>query len=419
MKALLVFFVLVLFYLSAANNSIPTAVSSAAQPIGDGRISHVIVIVLENEPYNQVIGNSQAPYENMLAGQYALAANYFSPEHPSLPNYIDLTAGSDMGITSDCSPSSTCQVTGSNVADLLSSNGLSWKEYAESMPAPCYQSDSGYYAVRHNPFVYYVDVTSNAAYCDSHVVAFEDPSVGFYADLNNSRLPNYSFITPNLCDDGHDTCQGSTSNLAQADTWLSNILPKIISSNEFASTAVFVVYDEGNFSTTTSQVYSILVSPFSSRSASTTYYTHFSLLATVEGIFNLGTLGRNDSTSSPMFDLFSLPSLPSPSIDNGNVTIYTPIAANAKFMSATISINSKPFSSVFNEEAFPQFGYRLNGTWGYMGYYQSNFGAISGCQPGSLITLTVMYNGNTESATNQCPARSSSASINITIFSSS
>jgi hypothetical protein len=33
-------------------------------------------------------------------------------------------------------------------------------------------------------------------------------------------------------------------------------------------------------------------------------YSHYSLLATVEAIFNLGTFGRNDTSATPMSDLF-------------------------------------------------------------------------------------------------------------------
>ena len=33
-------------------------------------------------------------------------------------------------------------------------------------------------------------------------------------------------------------------------------------------------------------------------------YSHYSLLATVEAIFNLGTLGRNDTSAAPMSDMF-------------------------------------------------------------------------------------------------------------------
>jgi len=284
---------------------IPNAASGSIQ-IGSGQIKHVIIIVEENEAYNSIVNSSEAPYQNQLIRQYALAENYFSVEHPSLPNYLDLTAGSDMGITTDCSPSSTCQVSGrmTNIGDLLNSSNLSWKEYAESMPAPCYLADSGNYAVRHNPFVYYTDITSNSTYCDQHVVPMND-TTGLIQDLQSGSLPNFSFVTPNLCDDGHDSCSSSQTQVEQADNWLNLLVPKIISSPMFASTALFIVYDEGTTSPS-SQVVCIVVSPFAGAGyVSEAYHTHFSLLATVENIFGLATLGKNDTTSPAMTEIFA------------------------------------------------------------------------------------------------------------------
>src|SRR5438552_16788407 len=64
--------------------------------------THVFIIVMENHEYNEIIGNSSAPYINSLARQYALATQYYAVSHPSLPNYLSLTAASTFGITSDC-----------------------------------------------------------------------------------------------------------------------------------------------------------------------------------------------------------------------------------------------------------------------------------------------------------------------------
>ena len=286
--------------------------STATYRVGGGEIKHVIIIMEENKPYSSIVNSSEAPYQSHLIQQYALAGNYFSPEHPSLPNYIDITAGSDMGITTDCSPSASCQITGSmtNIADLLNSSNLSWKEYAESMPSPCYKSNGANYLVRHNPFVYYTDITENSTYCDQHVVPMNiTTGAGFIYDLRSGNLPSFSFITPNLCNDGHYSCSNTLTQVQQIDQWLSILVPKIVNSSEFASTALFIVYDEGSTATQSSQVACILVSPFARTGyVSKNYYTHFSLLATVENIFGLGNLGKNDAISSTMSDLFAQPS---------------------------------------------------------------------------------------------------------------
>ena len=169
---------------------------------------------MENEEYSSVIGNPSAPYQNSLASSYALAADYFGVAHPSLPNYLALISGSTFGVTSDCQPAQCSQPSNvTTIATLLDSHHLSWKEYAESMPTNCSQvvsSDDLYYP-KHNPFVYFAAITGNngtgstSSYCDSHVVSLSQ----FYSDLQAGDLPNYSFVTPNICDDAH-SCPLST-----------------------------------------------------------------------------------------------------------------------------------------------------------------------------------------------------------------
>jgi len=175
------------------------------------------------------------------------------------------------------------------------------------MPANCSQVNSpdGLYFTKHNPFVYFGAITGNngtgstSGYCDSHVVSMAQ----FYLDLQAGDLPNYSFITPNICDDAH-SCPLSTG-----DQWLSALVPKIINSSSFATTALFIAYDEGSTNDTAGgggRVPCILVSPFAKEGyVSNVEYSHYSLLATVEAIFNLGSLGRNDTSAAPMGDLFS------------------------------------------------------------------------------------------------------------------
>jgi acid phosphatase len=224
------------------------------------------VIVLENEPYSNVVGNlSSAPYQNQLIRQYALASNYFAVTHPSLPNYLALTGGSTFGIASNCKPV-ICIINAQNVGDLFVAAGLTWKSYVESYPGSCATSvvhdASLLYDRAHNPFLHYKDVNSNYAYCTSHVVAFENLSAGFMADLSAHILPSYSFIVPNVCHDGEEanaTKCGSINNLKNADQWLSGFLPNVLIAPEFSSTIIFVVYDEGNV--LSNQVSSVVISP--------------------------------------------------------------------------------------------------------------------------------------------------------------
>src|SRR5207237_2484983 len=104
----------------------PQTTATAAVPA----FSHVFVIVMENHEYGSVIGTAAAPYINSLANSYGLATNYYAASHPSLPNYLALTAGSTFGIASDCT---TCYVNATNIGDQLEASARSWKAYKEAI----------------------------------------------------------------------------------------------------------------------------------------------------------------------------------------------------------------------------------------------------------------------------------------------
>ena len=110
--------------------------SSASAQADSGGIQHIVIIVQENKPSSQIMGSGKAPYFNKLGDEYAVATNYRAIMHPSLPNYLALTSGTNAGITSNCNPKE-CRAEVRSIADEVSTSGRSWKMYAEGMPAPC------------------------------------------------------------------------------------------------------------------------------------------------------------------------------------------------------------------------------------------------------------------------------------------
>ena len=263
--------------------------------------SHVFVIVMENHEYGSIIGSAAAPYINSLASTYALATNYFGASHPSLPNYLALTAGSTFGITSDCT---TCYVSATNIADQVEASGRSWKAYMEDMPSPCFTGASaGNYAMKHDPFMYYNDIRTNAARCAGHVVPFSQ----FGADMNSGQVPNFTWITPNMCNDMHD-CAVSTG-----DGWLRSVVPTITGSAAFRNGGVlFITWDEGSSSAGCcgdawgGRVATLVISPRSIRGfRSSVAENHYGLLRTIEDGFHLAHLGAAGSSSStPLREYF-------------------------------------------------------------------------------------------------------------------
>jgi phosphatidylinositol-3-phosphatase len=260
------------------------AVGAASQlPASHG--SHVVVIVMENAEYQEVIGSSSAPYVNGLAKRYALATQSFGITHPSLPNYLALTSGSTHGITSDCTG---CRVSAPNIVDQLEAAGISWKAYLEDVPASCFRgAGAGGYAKKHNPFIYYQDVAGSSARC-GRLVGFSQLA----SDLRSGRLPTYAWITPNLCDDGHDC------GVAAGDRFLARTVPALIRElgpHGFA----LITWDEGVSDRGCcgvahgGHIATILAGPGVLAGArQRTAVDHYGALATIEGVLGLPPLGE-------------------------------------------------------------------------------------------------------------------------------
>jgi hypothetical protein len=269
---------------------------------------HVIWIWMENHSLTDIIGNTaQAPYINALAASCGLATDYHNTTHPSLPNYLAATSGlaqASLPVLSflDCNVSIVCETSAASIFG----QGETWHAYAESMPSNCDKSNSGEYAVRHNPAVYYTSLSG----CASHDVPY--PQLA--ADLAGNALPAFSFITPNLIDDMHD------GTIAQGDAWLASNLPAILNSKEYraGTTAVFITWDEGsggypiedcdNTGTTDSscRVPTIVISPTTPAGLkSGTFFSHYSLLGTTEELLGLPKL-RSASSATTMTAAFHL-----------------------------------------------------------------------------------------------------------------
>ncbi len=267
------------------------AAASSSAPI-----NHVFLVVMENHSYSSVWNKSSTSYTTSLANSYSSTTNYYAITHPSLPNYLDLFAGSNYGITNDCSPSASCHINSANLADLLEARGLSWRAYMESMQSTCGLKKSGKYAPKHNPFVYFDDIANNTARCDAGVVPF----TALKNDLASAATtPNFAFITPNECNDMHD-CSVKTG-----DTWLKRHMPVILNSPACTvdTCLLIITWDEG--SGKNNNVLTIFAGSGArvGGAASSTFYNHFSLLKTVEYIFGLPALTSEDYAASPMIDL--------------------------------------------------------------------------------------------------------------------
>src|SRR3954469_10555677 len=184
--------------------SVEAASYSGSAPCGWRRSTtyrHVIWIWMENRTYTSVLGSgAAAPHLASYAAKCGLATQYYATTHPSLPNYLAATSGSTGGVTNDCGPAQCPQNRNSLFAQIQHA-GRAWRGYAESMPRNCDLTSGGRYATKHNPAVYFTPVRS---FCKTHDVPMGGGKGVFATALAQRRLPAFSFVTPDMCHDGHD-----------------------------------------------------------------------------------------------------------------------------------------------------------------------------------------------------------------------
>lgn len=270
----------------------------------------VFTIVMENHSLGQIYGNkAEAPFINSLIDQNALASGYHDNfVHPSEPNYFELVAGENFGVLDDSDPIDHHISSTSHIADQLDKAGVSWRAYMDSMGTPCNTDENYPYLPKHDPFVFFNDMNgwdgskfNPTERCMKNVVDYSQ----FDKDLAAGTLPKFVWITPNMIHDMHD---GST---ADGDKWLSEEVPKILSSKAFNDGGVlFLTWDEGGGLPQSDDPPMIVISSHAKRGyVSKTEYDTSSYLKTVQTILGLDALpcDTNGSKIETMAELFDVP----------------------------------------------------------------------------------------------------------------
>jgi hypothetical protein len=242
------------------------------------KVQHVVWILMENKDYSSVLGSGSAPYVNRLAHRYGVATDYSAISHPSLPNYIALTSGSDQGISDDSDPSSH-RLSVPSIFSQLPGGGS--RSLEQGMPSDCAKGDSGEYAVRHNPEAYYANLGQECASYD----------VPFGAKPNLSA--RFTFVTPNLINDMHD------GSISDGDRFLQSYVPALMATPQYKArnTVIFITWDESEGGSS-NRVPCVVISPFTHGVRDGTPYTHYSLLRTTQALLGLPLLGNARSASS-------------------------------------------------------------------------------------------------------------------------
>ena len=264
---------------------------------------HIWIVTEENHSYESVVGNSKMPYYNSLASKFALASQYYSNRHSSLPALMWLVAG--QSVTSDNYTTSCFNV--DNVVRHLLLKGFTWRAYEEDLPYAGFTGlNHANYVRRHNPLIDFTDVCTPSQHLNSV------PFTQLAKDISNHATPNYAYITPNMQNDA------DLGTLSQADGWLAKQVPKILALPEFQSNGdgiLFIVWDEGQSgddrcSATVSsgcggRVATLVIGPKVRRGyKSKVLYHHQSLLRTVCNALAFSKCPGAGSSATPMSDMF-------------------------------------------------------------------------------------------------------------------
>jgi len=290
--------------------------NSSTSILNSSYFDYIVTVVLENQGINNTYGShcsGDCSYITLLADTFGLAQNYSAVGHPSLPNYLALTSGDNYTrppFDRDCFPQSTdCFVTALNIVDSIDSSGRTWKAYIEDYAGGCSHTGTAFYANQHNPFVYYTDINNNVTRCNRIVDA--NPGASGYlalpsqlfSDLNStSSASNYMWLSPNLCNDGHDVCAPLNNTVSQQNQYLSQLVPRIFNSTIFRTqrAALFIVWDES--ATTKNDIVTAIWAGPVARTGFTTKlpYNHYSAVKTIETAWSLPPLAAYDSAALPM-----------------------------------------------------------------------------------------------------------------------
>jgi acid phosphatase len=235
----------------------------------------------------------QMPWTYRLAKRYGYATDYHAMTHPSLPNYLAIAGGSTFGIRDDNNPSSH-PLHGHSVFGLARRARLAGRVYAESMPGHCTTVPAGEYAVKHNPWAYFV---AERAQCRR----FDTPMRRFAHDVHHGSLPAAGMVVPNVCHDAHDC------SLATADTWLKKEVGLAMSGPDFKAgrLAIVITADEDDGSQGNA-VLTTMVYPSVRGVVTRTGLTHYSLCRLYTQVLGLAPL-RHAKRAPSMARAFGLP----------------------------------------------------------------------------------------------------------------
>jgi phosphatidylinositol-3-phosphatase len=258
---------------SSLSGGNPSAADAVPTP------AHIVLVVMENHSYSDIIGNPAAPFVNSLAREGALFSHSFAVTHPSEPNYLALFSGTTHGVGDDSCPHTFAAP---NLGADLAAANKTFTGYAEDLPAVgspvCVL---GNYARKHVPWANFASVPASASQPFSR-----------FPGTYPAALPAVSWVIPNLCDDMHDC------SVATGDSWLRRHLAGYARWAMTHHSLLILTWDEDEGSAV-NQVPTIFAGQAVRPGTYPQPITHYNVLATIEAAYHLRRDGHA-ATAAPI-----------------------------------------------------------------------------------------------------------------------
>lgn len=266
------------------------AISQSVLPEPD----HIVIVILENHAYSQIIGSSEAPYINALASDSssALFTNSYAIEHPSQPNYLDLYSGCNQGVTHNGVPLEI-PFTTDNLGRQLIDSGKTFISYSEDLPSVGFNgSSSGSYVRKHNPAANWMGIGINQI-----PITTNQPFTAFPSD-NFTLLPDVCYVIPNQDNNMHD------GTIEMGDNWIYNNLSDYVQWAKTNNSLFILTFDEDNYGPD-NHIVTIFTGQMVLGGQYSEMIDHYSILRTIEDMYVL-PYACNASTATTISDCWSI-----------------------------------------------------------------------------------------------------------------
>ena len=297
------------------------------------RPDHIIILIEENQPNSIVIGSSGAPYINQLASDTdaVVFTKFYAIEHPSQPNYLDMFSGSNQGVLDDNLPANY-PFTTPNMAYELLHHGFSFITYSQELPSVGSDAQSGTtgsYARKHNPVTNWVGTGANQV-PDTCNQPYEN-----YFPTDYSKLPTVSYVVPDEDSDMHNGSIFSTpSTITVGDYWMHKHLDSLFKWIKNNNALFIYTFDEDDgFSG--NNIPTVFYGPMVKGGTCSTHYDLYSLLRTIEDMYDLGEHAGAAASAS----------------DINNVWKSYPEGINPVSANSSLKVTPNPASAVLSIDA--------------------------------------------------------------------